>query len=44
MNEIQNALSKIGINCGPSEVEAYVKRFDKNNDGIISYEEFRTIF
>lgn len=43
IQEIHIALSKIGMNCGQAEIEQYMRRFDKNGDGKISYQEFRVI-
>jgi hypothetical protein len=43
MGELKDLLSMIGINCGPSEMRAYMQRFDKNGDGKLSYDEFRYI-
>ena len=42
-NELKMILGNFGVNVGAEEMREYVRRFDKNNDNQISFEEFRQI-
>ncbi|EGR32199.1 hypothetical protein IMG5_092660 [Ichthyophthirius multifiliis] len=43
IDELNNLLAKIGINASNAELEEYMRRYDKNNDGTISFDEFKII-
>jgi Ca2+-binding EF-hand superfamily protein len=36
-------LGKFGVNVGAEQMRDYIRRFDRNGDGLISPEEFRII-
>ena len=38
--ELKELFSTIGVNIGPTELKEYIQRFDKDNNGIISRDEF----
>ena len=41
--ELKDIFSAIGVNIGPTELKAIMKRFDKSGDGVISKEEFTSV-
>ena len=42
--ELQNAMCKLGESLTEAEIEAIINEIDRNGDGLISYEEFKTMF
>ena len=39
-----NAFSKLGLNVPKAEIHAIMKAHDLKSDGVLSYEEFKSIF